>query len=110
MKRSKINKVIKDMEQLYREEGFHLPPFADWTPQEWQDKGHEYDEIRDNMLGWDVTDYNSNDFDKVGAVLFTYRNGDLHDQSDGRVYCEKYIIMKYWVYGARGESRWRLVD
>ena len=41
MKRSKINKVIKDMEQLYREEGFHLPPFADWTPQEWQDKGHE---------------------------------------------------------------------
>ena len=48
MKRSKINKVIKDMEQLYREEGFHLPPFADWTPQEWQDKGHEYDEIRGN--------------------------------------------------------------
>ena len=23
---------------------------------------------------------------------------------------EKYIIMNYWVYGARGESRWRLVD
>ncbi len=23
---------------------------------------------------------------------------------------EKYIIMQYWVYGARGESRWRLVD
>ena len=23
---------------------------------------------------------------------------------------EKYIIMNYWVYGARGESLWRLVD
>ena len=23
---------------------------------------------------------------------------------------EKYIIMQYWVYGARGKSRWRLVD
>ena len=23
---------------------------------------------------------------------------------------QQYIIMKYWVYGARGESWWRLVD
>lgn len=23
---------------------------------------------------------------------------------------EKYIIMEYWVYGARGKSQWRLVD
>ena len=23
---------------------------------------------------------------------------------------EKYIIMNYWVYGARGKSQWRLVD
>ena len=26
------------------------------------DKGKEYDEIRDNMLGWDITDFGSGDF------------------------------------------------
>ena len=27
---------------------------------------HEYDEIRDNMLGWDITDYGLGQFDEVG--------------------------------------------
>ena len=29
-----------------------------------QTKGHEYDEIRDNQLGWDVTDYGMGDYGK----------------------------------------------
>ena len=29
---------------------FALPPFCNFTPEEWKEKGHEYDEIRDNML------------------------------------------------------------
>ena len=48
MKRSRINQVIKDMEALAKENGFHLPPFCSWTPEEWNEKGHECDEIRDN--------------------------------------------------------------
>ena len=28
-----------------------LPPFCNFTPEEWQSKGHEYDEVRDCMLG-----------------------------------------------------------
>ena len=56
MKRSQINKAIKRMEQIVEAHRFELPPFCRWTPEEWADKGHEYDEIRDNMLGWDVTD------------------------------------------------------
>ncbi len=52
MKRSRINQVIKDMEALAKENGFHLPPFCSWTPEEWDEKGHECDEIRDNKLGW----------------------------------------------------------
>lgn len=28
MKRSRINRVIKDMEQLIKEHGFEIPPFA----------------------------------------------------------------------------------
>ena len=44
MKRSRINQVIKDMEALAKENGFHLPPFCSWTPEEWAEKGHECDE------------------------------------------------------------------
>ena len=76
MKRSKINQCIRDMEKLIRENGFHLPGFCSWTPEEWKGKGHEYDEIRDNMLGWDITDYGLGDWNKVGFALITLRNGN----------------------------------
>ena len=56
MKRSKINAVIRDMEKLIQEHGFEIPPFCKWGAKEWETKGHEYDEIRDNALGWDITD------------------------------------------------------
>ena len=35
---------------------------------DWQKIGHEYDEVRDCMLGWDITDYGLGDFDKVGFL------------------------------------------
>ena len=54
-----------------------ISPLLHFTPDEWQEKGHEYDEIRDNMLGWDITDYGQGDFDKVGFSLITLRNGNL---------------------------------
>ena len=44
MKRSKINQCIREMEALIREHGFALPPFCHWTPEEWKEKGEEYDE------------------------------------------------------------------
>ena len=31
------------------------------------------------MLGWDVTDFGSKDFEHIGRTLFTLRNGNLHD-------------------------------
>ena len=56
MKRSEINAALKEMEQMIREYRFAIPPFCNFTPEEWKEKGHDYDEIRDNMLGWDITD------------------------------------------------------
>ena len=76
MKRSEINTAIKAMEDLIREHGFELPPFCKWTPQDWADKDEEYNEIRDNMLGWDITDFGLNDFMKTGFSLITIRNGN----------------------------------
>ena len=57
MKRSEINSVIREMEELINKVGFALPPFCKWTPEECESKGHEYDEIRDNRLGGGITDY-----------------------------------------------------
>lgn len=62
MKRSEINALITEAIAFLKEHRFHLPPFAFWSPEEWAQKGREYDEIRDNMLGWDVTDFGSGDF------------------------------------------------
>ncbi len=94
MKRSKVNACIKDMERLIKENGFHLPPFCNWNPKEWESKGHEYDEIRDNMLGWDITDYGMGNFDKLGFALITLRNGNQKNPKYKKVYAEKLLMLK----------------
>ena len=39
----------------------------------------EFDEIRDNQLGWDITDFGQGRFEELGLVVFTIRNGNkLH--------------------------------
>ena len=93
MKRSRINQVIKDMEALAKENGFHLPPFCSWTPEEWDKKGHECDEIRDNKLGWDITDYGLGRFDELGFALVTIRNGNLKDPKYKKTYAEKLLML-----------------
>ena len=92
MKRSTINLLIKETIAWLEERKVALPPFAYWTPAEWSEKGHEYDEIRENMLGWDVTDYGRGDFDKVGLLLFTIRNGNLKKPEYAKPYAEKMLI------------------
>ena len=46
------------------------------------------------MLGWDITDYGLDDFEHIGAVLYTVRNGSIDDKSVGVPFCEKYIVMR----------------
>ena len=62
MLRSQINAAIERAKSVLRVNGFHLPPFAFWTPEEWRRKGAECDEIRACKLGWDVTDFASGRF------------------------------------------------
>ena len=94
MKRLEINGVIREMEELIEKVGFALPPFCHWTPEEWKTKGHEYDEIRDNMLGWDITDYGLGNFSKVGMGLITLRNGNQHDPKYKKTYAEKLLFLR----------------
>jgi len=91
MKRSEINAAIKALLEFADQLGFALPPFAHWTPADWQTKGTEYDELRAAGLGWDVTDFGQGDFVRRGLTLFTIRNG-LHYQPNSKPYCEKLML------------------
>lgn len=92
MKRSEINAILRQAMSFIDSFKFALPPFAHWTPEEWKAKGHECDEIRDNMLGWDITDYGLGDFEKVGLVLITLRNGNQKNPKYNKPYAEKLLI------------------
>jgi hypothetical protein len=94
MRRSEINAHIEQAKDFCRANGFHLPPFAYWSPDQWAAAGHEYDEIRDNRLGWDITDFGSDAFWETGLSLFTIRNGNaLHPDRYPKPYCEKLLII-----------------
>lgn len=99
MKRSEINRALRELEAMVAEYRFSLPPFCRFTPEEWADKGHEYDEIRHNMLGWDITDYGLGRFDQVGFSLITLRNGNL-TMADKypKTYAEKLLFLKEGQY------------
>ena len=94
MKRSHVNAVLKKMEGMINEYKFALPPFLSWTPEDWAEKGHEYDEIRDNMLGWDVTDYGMGKYEELGIALITIRNGNANNPKYTKTYAEKLIMIE----------------
>jgi D-lyxose ketol-isomerase len=93
MKRSAINGLIQEAVGFLRRQNFALPPFAVWSPQRWREMGPEADEIRANMLGWDLTDFGSGDFGRRGLLLFTIRNGNIGDPG-GKGYCEKIMVVR----------------
>ena len=88
MKRSEINALIRENEAFIAKMGFALPPFCGGSPADWAEKGDECAEIRDNMLGWDVTDFGSGDYEKVGLFLITLRNGNQNDPRYTKPYAE----------------------
>ena len=96
MKRSKINALLRDADAFIRQQGFFLPPFAHWTPEEWRGKGEEVREIVEHGLGWDITDFGQGDYTKFGLLLFTVRNGNVADlaRGAGRLYAEKIMIVE----------------
>jgi D-lyxose ketol-isomerase len=95
MKRSEVNEIMLDADAFLRAHKFHLPPFAYWIPQDWASKGQEVREIVDRQLGWDITDFGRGDYQKIGLLMFTMRNGTLENlkQARGKVYAEKVFIV-----------------
>ena len=98
MKRSQINRALREMEAMCAAHRFPLPPFCHFTPQDWQQLGHEYDEVRQCRLGWDITDYGKDDFDAFGFSLITLRNGRRDLPEYPKVYAEKLLYLKEGQY------------
>lgn len=90
MKRSEVNSIIAGMESFFTEFKFMLPEWASWRPEDWKGKYGICTEIIDNKLGWDITDFGSGDFDRIGLSLFTIRNGNWNKKD--KMYCEKIMV------------------
>lgn len=94
MKRSAINQYIAEASTFFAENRFVLPPYADWTPEEWQQRGSEASELREQRLGWDVTDFNAGRFAVLGLTLFTLRNGLRTGGKNTKIYAEKIMFVR----------------
>ena len=94
MKRSEINREIREAEAFFAKFCFALPKFASWAPAEWARHGAEIQEIFDCNLGWDVTDFGRNHFRQEGLFLFTVRNGVTGSAKYPKSYAEKIMISR----------------
>lgn len=91
MKRSEINRHLRETLQFFADMKVHLPAWGYWRPEEWKGKGDIVAEIVASGLGWDITDFGSGDFAKIGLINFNPRNGHL--QTGDKPYCEKIIVV-----------------
>ncbi len=96
MKRSRINDIMAQADEMIRHYGFVLPPWAYWSPDEFVSRKDEASRVISARNGWDITDYGDGDFDKMGLFLFTLRNGRLDDlqRGGGMCYAEKLLISR----------------
>ena len=94
MKRSQINAIMAEAAETIRTHGFALPPFAHWSPDDFAARRDAARHVIDARCGWDITDFGSGRFDRIGLFLFTLRNGLLDDlrRGGGMCYAEKLLI------------------
>lgn len=69
MKRSEINRHIKHFINFCRKKDYYLPNFNLKSEK-------IIKQLIDRQLGWDITDFGSSQFEKIGLSLFTIRNGN----------------------------------
>lgn len=93
MKRSEINRLQREAIEFFNEQNFYLPPWAYWSAADWKKNRHIATEVIENKLGWDLTDFGSGDFYKIGLLLFTIRNGKV-GVPDAKDYAEKIMIVR----------------
>lgn len=94
MKRSEINRIIDYTVEAVRRAKILLPAFAYYSEEEWLRLPMDEQELIDNMLGWDITDFGSEDYKNVGLTMFTYRNGNFYNKAEyPKPYAEKLLYV-----------------
>jgi D-lyxose ketol-isomerase len=93
MKRSQVNALVREAEELFAAAGLALPAWARWSPSEWAAHPEAAGYCRRRQMGWDVTDFGQGDFSRTGLVLLCLRNGLVgHDEE--RSYAEKLLVVR----------------
>jgi D-lyxose ketol-isomerase len=110
VKRSELNRHIVEASAFFKAHHFVLPPFAHWTLEDWKQRGAEANELRAQRLGWDITDFASGNFSKIGLTMFTLRNGLSNHGRTSKVYAEKIMLVRegqvtpYHYHGYKNED------
>jgi D-lyxose ketol-isomerase len=96
LKRSRINEIMAQADEMIRSYGFTLPPWAYWSPEEFVARKADAANVISARNGWDITDYGAGNYEEMGLFLFTLRNGRLADlqRGGGMCYAEKLLISK----------------
>ena len=92
MKRSEINAAIRRATELLQENRWSLPPWANWTADDYARNAATAKYLRHHQMGWDVTDFGCGDFARRGLTLFCVRNG-VQSEPDGKPYAEKLLFV-----------------
>lgn len=93
MKRSEVNHLLRETLAFFNKHSFHLPLWAKWSPEQWRDNIETAKRIKSLQMGWDITDFGSNDFYKTGLILFCIRNGSIKDKKT-KPYAEKIMVVR----------------
>lgn len=94
MRRSEINRIIREGMAFFDRMHFALPPFARFRQEDWEARRADCRELFDLGLGWDVTGFGLGEFERFGLLLFTLRNGRAGSQEYPKPYAEKIMMVR----------------
>jgi hypothetical protein len=96
MKRSEVNRIMREGDEFIRSFRYILPPFAFWSPAEFRSRRDQAGAIIEANLGWDITDFGLGNYYEDGLFVFTVRNGKPADLARGlgMLYAEKAMISR----------------
>ena len=92
MKRSDINLAIRRAQELLQEYRWRLPEWAYWDAAAYQAHPELSQWLHKHQMGWDVTDFGSDNFAEKGLTLFCLRNG-IQSDPHSLPYAEKLLFV-----------------
>ncbi len=94
MRRSDIDRIIDRGREACHRNGFALPPFALWSPEEALALPDALRLMEAGGLGWAVAEFQPGRFDTHGLTVFTIRMGEqaLVGSASGKLYGEKVLV------------------